>query len=95
MNAALRNFILACLILQTILTNTLPLMYRFTEPGTLPQVYKTISPYLYSGKVLIAGSLRNIEIAADGHLLGCNTFNSVWKWGSVTNIFQGITGNLY
>ena len=44
MKAALRNSILAFLISQTILINTLPLMYRFTEPATLPQVYKTFSP---------------------------------------------------
>ena len=44
MKTARRNFILAFLILQTILINTLPLMYRFTEPATLPQVYKTCSP---------------------------------------------------
>ena len=68
-------------------------MHRFIEPPL--QDYKGLSPYLYYSKVNIPGLLRNIEIAADGNLLGCNTGNNIYKWASVSDSFIGISGNLY
>lgn len=96
MKATLINSIILFTILQIMSAHTnLPLMYRFTEPGTLPQVYKTITPYQHYSKVQISGLLRNLEIADDGRILGINTGNNVYTWPSVSGWFTHISGNLY
>ena len=43
----------------------------------------------------MAGHLRNIEIADDGTILGCNMYDSVYKRGSVTGYFTYVPGSLY
>ena len=41
------------------------------------------------------GALRNVEIADDGHLLGCNDFDGIFKRASVTGSWAQISGALY
>jgi hypothetical protein len=45
----------------------------------------------------MGGLLRNIEIAADGHIIGCNMIDDIYKRTSVSNIysFARISGYLY
>lgn len=80
MKAALRNFIFAISVLQIRLIITLQHLDRFIDPAKPLQI---IYPYLYYSKINIGGSLRNIEIDANGIIIGCNTNDDIYTMPSV------------
>ena len=41
------------------------------------------------------GGLRNIEIANDGHIIGCNIHDEIYTWTSVRSGYTRFEGNLF
>ena len=75
MKVALRIYILTFSLLQLRFTLTLHHLDRFIDPSKPRQV---ITPNTSYSKVNIPGGLRNVEIALDGYLLGCNTGDAIY-----------------
>ena len=72
-----------------------PLMYRFTEPGSLSRMEYNIAKYVGNAPVRLTGGLLNIEIAEDNSLVGCNRTPNPFRrtsmfasWVSLPGIFR-------